>query len=182
LVGWLDGGMGVLALQACIERVADGRVNDVPDAGEILVAMDSDKQVRELAQKRAEYLRQKELSKSTKVSLDELSALIAEGQIKSLPVIVKAEKLDTKLATVRLDSHHHLFSQGIDEGALLGMGRNNVVYGGEGARGIANVQAADTKLLKSLRARDFMEQVQADEKLGLPCGKLTNRVLLPGLL
>ena len=25
LVGWLDGGMGVLALQACIERVADGR-------------------------------------------------------------------------------------------------------------------------------------------------------------
>jgi translation initiation factor IF-2 len=53
--------------------------------------MDSDKQVRELAQKRAEYLRQKELSKSTKVSLDELSALIAEGQIKSLPVIVKAD-------------------------------------------------------------------------------------------
>ncbi|WP_300362157.1 translation initiation factor IF-2 [Hydrogenimonas sp.] len=66
-------------------------LNDVPDAGEILVAMDSDKQVRELAQKRAEYLRQKELSKSTKVSLDELSALIAEGQIKSLPVIVKAD-------------------------------------------------------------------------------------------
>ena len=66
-------------------------LNDVPDAGEILVAMDSDKQVRELAQKRAEYLRQKELSKSTKVSLDELSALIAEGQIKALPVIVKAD-------------------------------------------------------------------------------------------
>ncbi|WP_456381190.1 translation initiation factor IF-2 [Hydrogenimonas sp.] len=66
-------------------------LNEVPDAGEILVAMDSDKQVRELAQKRAEYLRQKELSKSTKVSLDELSALIAEGQIKALPVIVKAD-------------------------------------------------------------------------------------------
>ncbi|WP_353661982.1 translation initiation factor IF-2 [Hydrogenimonas sp. SS33] len=66
-------------------------LNEVPEAGEILVAMESDKQVRELAQKRAEYLRQKELSKSTKVSLDELSALIAEGQIKSLPVIVKAD-------------------------------------------------------------------------------------------
>ena len=66
-------------------------LGEVPDAGEILVAMDSDKQVRELAQKRAEYLRQKELSKSTKVTLDELGNLIAEGKIKSLPVIVKAD-------------------------------------------------------------------------------------------
>ncbi len=66
-------------------------LNEVPDAGEILVAMESDKQVRELAQKRAEYFREKELSKSTKVTLDELSNLIAEGKIKSLPVIVKAD-------------------------------------------------------------------------------------------
>ncbi len=66
-------------------------LDEVPDAGEILVAMESDKQVRELAQKRKEYLRQKELSKSTKVTLDELGALIAEGKIKSLPVIVKAD-------------------------------------------------------------------------------------------
>ena len=66
-------------------------LGEVPDAGEIMVAMDSDKQVRELAQKRAEYLRQKELSKSTKVTLDELGNLIAEGKIKSLPVIVKAD-------------------------------------------------------------------------------------------
>jgi len=66
-------------------------LGEVPDAGEIMVAMDSDKKVRELAQKRAEYLRQKELSKSTKVTLDELGNLIAEGKIKSLPVIVKAD-------------------------------------------------------------------------------------------
>ena len=66
-------------------------LNEVPGAGEVLVAMESDKEVRELAQKRAEYLRQKELSKSTKVTLDELSSLIAEGQIKSLPVIIKAD-------------------------------------------------------------------------------------------
>ena len=100
----------------------------------------------------------------------------------ALPVIVKTEELDTKLAAVRLDSHHHLFSQRIDKGALLGMGRNNMVDRGEGARGIANIQAADTKLLKSLRACDFVDQVQADEKLSLPRGKLTNRMLLPGLL
>jgi translation initiation factor IF-2 len=66
-------------------------LNEVPGAGEILVAMNTDKEVRELAEKRAEYDRAKQLSKSTKATLDDLSALIAEGQLKSLPVIIKAD-------------------------------------------------------------------------------------------
>ncbi|RUM75164.1 MAG: translation initiation factor IF-2 [Sulfurovum sp.] len=66
-------------------------LNEVPGAGEELVVMDSDKEVRELAEKRAEYDRAKVLSKSTKATLDDLSALIAEGQLKSLPVIIKAD-------------------------------------------------------------------------------------------
>ena len=66
-------------------------LHDVPGAGEVMVAMDSEKEVRELAEKRAEYERAKQLSKSTKASLEDLSALIAEGQLKSLPVIIKAD-------------------------------------------------------------------------------------------
>jgi len=66
-------------------------LNEVPGAGEVLVAMESEKEVRELAEKRAEYERAKQLSKSTKASLEDLSALIAEGQLKSLPVIIKAD-------------------------------------------------------------------------------------------
>ncbi|RUM72738.1 MAG: translation initiation factor IF-2 [Sulfurovum sp.] len=66
-------------------------LNEVPGAGDVLVAMDSEKEVRELAEKRAEYERAKQLSKSTKASLEDLSALIAEGQLKSLPVIIKAD-------------------------------------------------------------------------------------------
>jgi translation initiation factor IF-2 len=66
-------------------------LNEVPGAGDELIVMDTDKEVRELAEKRAEYDRAKELSKSTKASLDDLSALIAEGQLKSLPVIIKAD-------------------------------------------------------------------------------------------
>ncbi len=66
-------------------------LNEVPGAGDELIAMDTDKEVRELAEKRAEYDRAKALSKSTKASLDDLSALIAEGQLKSLPVIIKAD-------------------------------------------------------------------------------------------
>ncbi len=66
-------------------------LNDVPGAGEELTVMDTDKEVRELAEKRAEFERAKVLSKSTKATLDDLSALIAEGQLKSLPVIIKAD-------------------------------------------------------------------------------------------
>ncbi|AQW86500.1 translation initiation factor IF-2 [Campylobacter pinnipediorum subsp. caledonicus] len=66
-------------------------LSEVPEAGETLISVKSDKEAREYAHKKAEYLRQKELSRSTKVSIDELSAKIAEGELKTLPVIVKAD-------------------------------------------------------------------------------------------
>ncbi len=66
-------------------------LHEVPTAGEVMVALESEKEARELAQKRKEYARAKELSKSTKVSIDELGALIAEGKIKKLPLVVKAD-------------------------------------------------------------------------------------------
>ena len=66
-------------------------LSKVPDAGEVLVVMDSEKDARELADKRAEYSRTKELSKSTKVTIEDLSAIIAEGNLKSLPVIIKTD-------------------------------------------------------------------------------------------
>ncbi|MCT7594631.1 translation initiation factor IF-2 [Aliarcobacter butzleri] len=66
-------------------------LNEVPTTGSVLVAMDTEKEVREIATTRAEHARAKELSKSTKVSLEEMSGLIAEGKIKQLPVIIKAD-------------------------------------------------------------------------------------------
>lgn len=66
-------------------------LSEVADAGEILIAVKTDKEAREYANKRHEYNRQKELSKSTKVSIDELGAKIKEGNLKALPVILKAD-------------------------------------------------------------------------------------------
>ncbi len=66
-------------------------LHDVPNAGDILVAVDSAKEAAEIAEKRKELERAKELSKTTKISLDELGTLIAEGKIKKLPLIVKAD-------------------------------------------------------------------------------------------
>lgn len=66
-------------------------LSEVPEAGETLIGVSSDKEAREYASRIYEHQRQKELSKSTKVTIDELSAKIAEGELKSLPVIVKAD-------------------------------------------------------------------------------------------
>ena len=66
-------------------------LSEVPATGETLISVDSDKEAKELAKKKADYLRQKELSENKKVTIDELGAKIAEGQIKSLPIILKAD-------------------------------------------------------------------------------------------
>ncbi|BAF69535.1 translation initiation factor IF-2 [Nitratiruptor sp. SB155-2] len=66
-------------------------LDKVPPAGEILVAVKDAEEARMYAERRAEYERQKELSKTTKVSLEELSQLVKEGQLKKLPVIIKAD-------------------------------------------------------------------------------------------
>ena len=66
-------------------------LNDVPTTGSVMVVLDTDKEARDIATTRAEHARAKELSKSTKVSLEEMSGLIAEGKIKALPVIIKTD-------------------------------------------------------------------------------------------
>ncbi len=66
-------------------------LDKVPPAGEILIAVKDAEEARMYAERRAEYERQKELSKTTKVSLEELSQMVKEGQLKKLPVIIKAD-------------------------------------------------------------------------------------------
>ncbi|WP_434637861.1 translation initiation factor IF-2 [Sulfurimonas sp. NW7] len=66
-------------------------LNEVPAAGEIMMAMNSDKEAKEYAQKRYEYERNKELSKSTKSTLEDMTSMIAEGKLKSLKVVLKTD-------------------------------------------------------------------------------------------
>jgi translation initiation factor IF-2 len=85
-----DSGKNIEAIHPGEPGVVVG-LNEVPESGETMVRVATDKKAREYAQKRYEYLRQKELSKSTKATLEELSSLIAEGQLKTLPIILKAD-------------------------------------------------------------------------------------------
>ncbi len=66
-------------------------LNEVPASGEIMVAMKNEKEAREYAKKRHEYDRLKELSRSTKSSLEDMTAMIAEGKLKTLKIVLKTD-------------------------------------------------------------------------------------------
>ncbi len=66
-------------------------LNEVPASGEIMTAMDSDKEAKAYAQKRHEYDRHKELSHSKKSTLEDMTSMIAEGKLKSLKIVLKAD-------------------------------------------------------------------------------------------
>jgi len=55
------------------------------------MAMKSDKEAKEYALKRKEYERNKELSKSTKSTLEDMTTMIAEGKLKSLKIVLKTD-------------------------------------------------------------------------------------------
>jgi len=66
-------------------------LNEVPSSGEIMMAMNSDKEAKEYALKRHEYDRHRELSRSTKSTLEDMTSMIAEGNLKSLKVVLKTD-------------------------------------------------------------------------------------------
>jgi translation initiation factor IF-2 len=66
-------------------------LDEVPSSGDIMVAMENAEHAKAVAAKRAEYERLRALSRSTKATLDELHDLIAEGRLKRLPIILKAD-------------------------------------------------------------------------------------------
>ena len=66
-------------------------LNEVPSSGEVMTAMSSDKEAKEYALKRHEYDRHKELSHSTKSTLEDMTSMIAEGKLKSLKVVLKTD-------------------------------------------------------------------------------------------
>ncbi len=66
-------------------------LNLVPASGEIMTVMEDEKEAKAYAIKRHEYDRHKELSISTKSSLEDMTAMIAEGKLKSLKVVLKTD-------------------------------------------------------------------------------------------
>lgn len=64
---------------------------DVPDAGETFIVVTEERMAKQISLYRQEKIRAKELSKSSKVSLEALYEKIKKGEIKELNVIIKAD-------------------------------------------------------------------------------------------
>ncbi len=66
-------------------------MSGMPAAGDILQGVESDKLARQVAMKRQMIKREQELKKGNKITLDNLNAQIAEGAVKELKIIIKAD-------------------------------------------------------------------------------------------
>ena len=67
-------------------------LSEVPNAGEVMMVMDSEKEARSVAEKFIAYGREKMLSETkTQLSLDDLFNQIQAGSVKELNIIVKAD-------------------------------------------------------------------------------------------
>ncbi|MDR0899941.1 MAG: translation initiation factor IF-2, partial [Lactobacillaceae bacterium] len=66
-------------------------LNDVPNAGDRFVVMSSEKEAREAGEQRAKDELEKQRNSSSAVTLDTLFSTMADRQMKSVPVIIKAD-------------------------------------------------------------------------------------------
>ena len=105
-------------------------LDDLPEAGDTFYVTD-EKVDRQLAEKRQQFHREKEIKKYQRVSLDDLFDRIKEGQIKELNIILKADVHGTVEAT----------RQSLEQLATDEV-RVRVIHGGVGAVNESDVMLA----------------------------------------
>ena len=126
--------------------------SEVPEAGEIFMAIKDEKDARYAAQIQAIKKREEEMRKSSKVSLDDLFKKIAEGDMKDLNIVIKAdvqgsaeavkqslEKLSTAEVKVNVI---HVGVGGISESDVMLADASNAIIIGFNVRPVA--QASKT--------------------------------------
>ncbi len=97
-------------------------MQDVPQAGDGFQVVGDATRARQIGQHRQQRLREKELSRSSKISLDELYAQMETGEIKQLAIILKADTQGS--VEVAEDTLHKLSADKV---------KIKVIHGGVGA-------------------------------------------------
>jgi translation initiation factor IF-2 len=151
-------------------------LSDVPPSGEVMMVMESDREAREVAQKRAEYDRHRELSLSTKASFDDLTSLIAEGRVKALKVVLKTdvhgslEAIKSALAELRNEEVKvEVISSGVggiteNDIALVNNSENCALLGFN-VRPTGNVNAMAKQMGVEIKTYSIIYQLIDDVKL-----------------
>ncbi|EFQ53728.1 translation initiation factor IF-2 [Limosilactobacillus oris] len=84
-------------------------LNEVPEAGDRFVAFDDEKTARAAGEERAKRAQDKERQRTSHVTLDNLFATMKKGEMKTLPIIIKAdvqgsvEALSQSLQKIKVD-------------------------------------------------------------------------------
>lgn len=158
-------------------------LNEVPSSGEIMMAMSSDKEAREYAQKRHEYDRHKELSHSTKSTLEDMTSMIAEGRLKSLKVVLKTdvhgslEAIRSSLAELRNDEVKiNIISSGVggitENDVELVANSENCVLLGFNVRPTGSVKALAKQKNVDIRTYSIIYQL-LDDMTGMLTGMMS---------
>jgi translation initiation factor IF-2 len=124
-------------------------ISGVPQAGDEFVVVDDEKQARQVAAHRQLKLREAELSRATKVTLDNLFARIKEGETKELKMVLKADVQGSLEAII--DSLNNLSTEEI---------KVNVIHSAAGA-----VTETDTMLASASDAIVIGFSVRAPQKV-----------------
>ncbi len=66
-------------------------LTEVPEAGDILYAVQDDKLAKQVSEERKEKAKEQQIKASSKMSLDDLFSKISEGEVKELNLIIKAD-------------------------------------------------------------------------------------------
>jgi translation initiation factor IF-2 len=96
-------------------------LNETPQAGDILVAMNNEKDAKNIAEKRKDKRHQETMNATSKVSLDDLFDRIQKGEVKDLNIIIKAD-VSGSIEAVK----QSLLKQSMDEVKV------NPIHGGVG--------------------------------------------------
>ncbi len=158
-------------------------LNEVPSSGEVMMAMKSDKEAKEYAQKRHEYDRNKELSHSTKSTLEDMTSMIAEGKLKSLKVVLKTdvhgslEAIKTSLSELRNEEVKvNIISSGVggitENDVELVANSENCVLLGFNVRPTGSVKALAKQKNVDIRTYSIIYQL-LDDMTGMLTGMMS---------
>ena len=89
---------------------------------------------------------------------------------------------DAELAAVLLERRHHFLGEHVEKRPALVERRHDVIDGRERAVRKRHLAAAHPQHVERLRARHFVDEVQADEQLRLPGRQRAHGVLVPDFL
>jgi len=150
-------------------------LNGAPQAGESFNVMDTDKEAKEIANKREQLQREQELRTTKHLTLDEIGRRIALGSFQELNVIVKGDvdgsiealsdsliKLSTE--EIQVNIKHKAVGQISESDILLAAASNAIVIGFQvrpslSARKLAEKEQIDIRLYSIIY--DAIEEVKA---------------------